>query len=73
LPQSHGEVVTSFRPLAEEIGAQYSLSFATERRPSLEDRRMIEVIPARPGMTLRSRRSYLVDEEESRKRITGNR
>ncbi len=73
LPQSHGEVVRSFRPLAEEIGAQYSLSFATERRPSLEDRRMIEVIPARSGMTLRSRRSYLANEEESRKRITGNR
>lgn len=73
LPRSHGELVETFRPLAEEIGAQYSLSFVTERRPSLEDRRMIEVIPARPGMTLRSRRSYLVDDDESRKRIMGNR
>ena len=62
-PPNHAEVVATARRLAEEIGAQYSLSFVTERRPSLEDRRRLEVIPARPGLTLRSRRSHILQED----------
>lgn len=61
-PPTHGEVVATARRLAEEIGAQYSLSFVTERRPSLEDRRRLEVLPARPGLTVRSRRSHIVQD-----------
>jgi hypothetical protein len=61
LPPSHAEVVATAPRLAEEIGAQYSLAFITERRPSLEDRRRLEVLPARPGLSLRSRRSHIVD------------
>lgn len=60
LPAGHAEVVAAARPLAQEIGAQYSLSFITERRPSLEESRRLEVLPARPGLSLRSRRSHLV-------------
>lgn len=63
LPAGHAEVVSTARPLAQEIGAQYSLSFITERRPSLEESRRLEVIPARPGLSLRSRRSHLVADE----------
>ena len=60
LPSSHAEVVTAVPQLAGEIGAQYSLAFITERRPGLEDRRRLEVLPARPGLSLRSRRSHIV-------------
>ena len=60
LPPSHSEVVAAAPRLAGEIGAQYSLAFITERRPTLEDRRRLEVIPARPGLSLRSRRSHIV-------------
>lgn len=62
-PPTHAEIVATARRLAQEIGAQYSLSFVTERRPSLEDRRRLEVIPARPGLTVRSRRSHIVEED----------
>lgn len=64
-PSSHADVVATARRLAEEIGAQYSLTFITERRPSLEDRRRLEVIPARPGLTVRSRRSHIVSDQRS--------
>lgn len=60
LPSSHPEVVASAGRLVAEIGAQYSLSFITERRPLLENRRRLEVIPARPGLSLRSRRTHIV-------------
>jgi VWFA-related protein len=63
LPPGHAEVVATARTLAREIGAQYSLTFVTERRPSLEERRRLEVIPARPGLSLRSRRSHIVTDE----------
>lgn len=60
LPANHPEVIATVRRLTGEIGAQYSLTFITERRPSLEDRRRLEVIPARPGLSVRSRRSHIV-------------
>lgn len=60
LPSSHPELVANAARLAEEVGAQYSLSFITERRPLLENRRRLEIIPARPGLSLRSRRSHIV-------------
>ncbi len=58
LPATHEDLTATARPLSEEIGAQYSLSFITERKPSLEDYRSIDVLPARPGLSLRSRRTY---------------
>lgn len=63
LPASHDELIRTWRPLAQEIGAQYSLSFITERKPSLEDNRAIQVLPARPGLSVRSRRSYYVGDD----------
>jgi hypothetical protein len=63
LPPSYHDLVISPKRLAEEIGAQYSLAFVTESRPSLENTRSIEVLPARKGLTVRSRRSYWVNND----------
>ncbi len=63
LPLTHAEIIKMHTQLAQEIGAQYSLSFVTERKPSLEDLRSIQVLPARPGLNIRSRRTYYAGEE----------
>ncbi|MGH9839504.1 MAG: VWA domain-containing protein [Blastocatellia bacterium] len=66
LPPTHLQLINIHWKLAREIGAQYSLSFVTERKPSLpdlEDTRAIQVLPARAGLTLRSRRSYYAGDE----------
>jgi VWFA-related protein len=63
LPPSYEAILTSPRRLTEEIGAQYSLAFVTETKPSLENTRDIQVMAARPGLTVRSRRSYWIDDE----------
>lgn len=52
--------------LHRELGAQYSLAFVTERGGNLEPQRTVEVIPARPGLGVRARRSYYVAEEGPR-------
>jgi VWFA-related protein len=63
LPATHEELIMTWRPLTEEIGAQYSLAFVTERKPSIEDLRSIRVIPARQGVNVRSRNSYYVGDD----------
>jgi Ca-activated chloride channel homolog len=63
LPPSHAELIAMHGRLAREIGAQYSLSFITERKPSLEDNRAIQVLPARRGLSVRSRRTYYAGED----------
>jgi Ca-activated chloride channel homolog len=63
LPATHEQMVASWRPLAGEIGAQYSLAFITERKPSLEDTRSIQVIAARSGVIVRSRPRYYVGDD----------
>jgi hypothetical protein len=63
LPATHDQLIAMWNPLAAEIGAQYSLSFITERKPSLDDNRLIEVIAARAGVSLRSPRSYYAGDD----------
>ena len=63
LPPTHNELIVSNRKVAREIGAQYSLSFITERTPTLEDKRSIKVVAARQGISLRSRSSYYIPDE----------
>lgn len=63
LPPTHEDLIKSNRNIETEIGAQYSLSFVTENAPSLEDKRSIQVLPARPGLSVRSRRSYQIDDD----------
>ena len=63
LPPTHNDLILSHRQVSREIGAQYSLSFITERTPTLEDKRSIKVIAARRGLTVRSRSSYYIPDE----------
>lgn len=62
-PPTHQQLIDSYRMISSEVGAQYSLSFLTERKPSLEDIRAIKVIAARRGVTVRSRRTYYAGED----------
>lgn len=64
LPPSHNALVMANANVSREIGAQYTLSFVTERRPSLEDMHSIQVLPARPGLSVRSRRSYYIGDDQ---------
>lgn len=71
LPPSHNDLILAHRQVSREIGAQYSLSFLTERTPTLEDKRSIQVIAARKGVSLRSRSSYYIpDEPNDNRKIT---
>jgi hypothetical protein len=63
LPATHNDLIASHSRISREIGAQYSLSFITERTLSLEDKRSIKVIAARRGLSVRSRSSYYIPEE----------
>lgn len=63
LPPTHEDLIRANRNVRTEIGAQYSLSFLTENAPSLEDNRSIQVLPARAGLSVRSRRSYRISED----------
>jgi VWFA-related protein len=68
LPPTHNDLIIANKSVNAEIGAQYTLSFLTEKAPSLEDKRSIEVLPARRGLTVRSRHSYQLEIEEEKAR-----
>jgi VWFA-related protein len=70
LPPTHEDLIKSNKNISAEIGAQYTLSFLTENAPRLEDKRSIEVLPARPGLSVRSRRSYHLGAEAEK--VRGN-
>jgi hypothetical protein len=61
-------LVKANKSVNAEIGAQYTLSFLTEKAPSLEDKRSIEVLPARKGLTLRSLHSYQLGADDDKAR-----
>jgi VWFA-related protein len=62
LPESHDKFIATNKDVITEIGAQYSLAFITESKPSLDNRREIQVFPARRGLTVRSSRSYYIGD-----------
>ncbi len=66
LPPTHEDLIKANKNVNAEIGAQYTLSFLTDNAPSLEDKRSIEVLPARVGLTVRSRRSFLLGAEDEK-------
>src|SRR5215470_1534645 len=66
LPPTHEDLIKANKNVKAEIGAQYTLSFLTDNAPSLEDKRSIEVLPARAGLTVRSRRSFLLVGEDEK-------
>jgi VWFA-related protein len=47
--------------IIREIGAQYTLTFVAERE-GLDNLRAVQVLPARAGLTVRSRRRYYVED-----------
>src|SRR5215475_777222 len=53
LPPTHEDLIKINKNINMEIGAQYTLSFVTENKPSLEDNRLIQTLPARPGLSVR--------------------
>lgn len=61
LPETHDEILKSTPQITTDIGSQYSLTFITEKKASLEDTREIQVLPARAGLTVRSRPNYYVN------------
>lgn len=67
LPPTHEDLIKTSRIIRSEIGAQYTLSFVTENAPSWEDKRSIQVLPARPGLSVRSRRSYQIIDDDVKK------
>jgi VWFA-related protein len=66
LPPTHEDLIKANKNVNAEIGAQYTLSFLTDNAPSLDDKRSIEVLPARVGLTVRSRRSFLLGAEDEK-------
>ena len=68
LPPTHDDLIKSNKNVNAEIGAQYTLSFLTENAPSLEDKRSIEVLPARQGLAVRSRHSFQIGGEDEKAR-----
>jgi len=62
-PPTHTDLILANAKVSRAIGAQYSLSFLTERRPSLDDMHFIQVLPARSGLSVRSRRSYYIGDD----------
>lgn len=63
LPPTHDDLIRTNKNVNSEIGAQYTLSFIIENKPSLEDSRAIQTLAARPGMTVRARRTYQIDDD----------
>ena len=59
-PRDFDHLVGTPRDILRELGAQYSLAFLTER--GLESEHTINVFSARKGMSVRSRRTYYVQE-----------
>lgn len=60
-PPDFDHLVGTPRSILRELGAQYSLAFLTER--GLESEHKINVYSARKGMSVRSRRTYYVEEQ----------
>ncbi len=63
LPATYDQLVAASREVIREIGAQYTLAYLTERKPSDDNWHRVEVIAARPGLTLRTRERYYAGEE----------
>lgn len=68
VPPSFDEMIAAPKRVIKEIGAEYTLAYITERKPSLEDMREVQVYVKRPGVTIRTRRSYFSGDEAQMKR-----
>ena len=67
LPKSNEEMIAHAREAAREIGSEYVVTYRPRRPLSSAARgeyRRIEVASRRVGLSLRSRRGYIVPSEE---------
>lgn len=67
LPKSSEDMIANAREAAREIGAEYVVTYRPRRPLSSAPRgeyRRIEVASRRVGLSLRSRRGYIVPSEE---------
>lgn len=67
-PASFEEFVAMPQRIIKQIGAQYTLAYVTEWKPSLDHLHQVEVWPLRPGLSVRTRRSYYADDETQSQR-----
>ncbi|HZS09873.1 MAG TPA: VWA domain-containing protein [Blastocatellia bacterium] len=63
LPEYFDDFLKTPDRVINDIGAQYTMAYLTERGPGLENRRYVEVYSRRPGLTLRTRRRYEFGDE----------
>lgn len=62
IPESFDKFTRTPLEIVQEIGAQYTLTFVTERE-GLESIRRVQVLPARVGLTVHARQQYYVGDE----------
>jgi len=68
LPITSEQMVAQARDAAREIGSEYVVTYRPKRplaNAKQGEYRMVEVAPRRTGLTLRSRRGYVVPEQSS--------
>ncbi len=63
LPEIFDDFLQTPERIIKDLGAQYTLAYLTERGPDVEGRRYVEVYSRRPGLTLRTRHRFKVNEE----------
>ena len=65
LPKSIDELVDKSDNIMQEIGAQYMLTFLTERRSGEDTMREVEVLGARTGLSVLARRKYYIAKDQT--------
>ncbi|MGH9837792.1 MAG: VWA domain-containing protein [Blastocatellia bacterium] len=65
LLKSFDELLGKPEQILEEIGAQYTLTYLTERRANETTARDLEVIGARTGLSVRARKKYYVGKDRA--------
>jgi hypothetical protein len=63
LPETYNGIVSAPKTVLQEVGEQYTLAFSTDRSPSLDPLRTVQVLPARRGLSVRARKTYYIEEE----------
>lgn len=66
LPEYFDDFLQTPDRIIRDIGAQYTMAYLTERGPLRESRRYIEVFSRRPGLTLRTRQSFDLNDDTAR-------
>src|SRR5262249_2927502 len=65
LPKSLDELVRKSDEIIPEIGAQYTLTYLTERRSNEGEMRNVEVLGARAGLSVFARKKYYIGKDQT--------